>query len=277
MAATKFRHVLRESLGNIWRELRILCTKEPKPEKWVFLVGCYNSGTTLLAELLSQHPSISGLPTEGHFITDQFVKDYDVGLPRMWVGNERLFRLDENSSGPNVDRIKREWAMRLDLSKPILLEKSPPNSARTRWFQKNFENAHFIAIVRNGYAVAEGISRKGDPQHLGEDWPIEDSIKQWKRGNEILFDDAKHLKNYHQISYEELAKDPLNVLNGIANFLNVENFSSFDNEQSFQIHERETSVKDLNQVSIDRLSSEQITKISEIAGDMLKELGYPIL
>lgn len=277
MAATKLGQVIRESLGNIWREARIVCTKDPKPEKWVFLVGCYNSGTTLLSELLSRHPSISALPTEGHFITDQFVKDYDVGLPRMWVGNEKLFRLNELDAGPDAGRIKREWAMRLDLSKPVLLEKSPPNSARTRWLQKNFENAHFIAIVRNGYAVAEGISRKGDPKHLGYDWPIEDSIWQWRRGNEILFDDAKHLKHFHQIKYEDLASDPLLVLNEITRFLGIEDFPSFEPGKAFQIHEREEAVQDMNSDSISQLSQEQIAKINTIAGQMMKDFGYPLL
>jgi hypothetical protein len=277
MAASKLRQVIRESVGNIWREAKIACTKEPSPEKWVFLVGCYNSGTTLLSELLGKHPSISALPTEGHFITDQFPKDYEVGLPRMWVGNEKLFCLTESDEGPDPERIKREWAMRLDLSKPVLLEKSPPNSARTRWLQKNFENAYFISIVRNGYAVAEGISRKGDPQHLGRDWSIEESIWQWKRGNEILFNDAKYLKNYHQIKYEDLASDPYVILNGIAGFLGIESFDGFDQGQSFKIHEREDSVRDLNQVSIDRLTREQVDKVNDIAGEMLSELGYEVL
>ena len=30
-----------------------------EPERWLFVVGCYNSGTTLLLNLLAQHPSVS--------------------------------------------------------------------------------------------------------------------------------------------------------------------------------------------------------------------------
>ena len=161
-------------VGSTVRWGGLITEVENKADKtWVFLVGCYNSGTTLLAELLSQHPDISALSTEGHFITDQFVKDYDIGLPRMWVEREDLFRLTEADTGPDAIRIKKEWGMRLDLSKQVLLEKSPPNTAKVRWLQANFENAHFVAIVRNGYAVAEGITRKADPKHLINSWPIE--------------------------------------------------------------------------------------------------------
>ncbi len=277
MKGTRFRSVLRESLGSIWRECRIALTPVPKPEKWVFIVGCYNSGTTLLSELMSRHPDISGIPTEGHFITDQFVKDFDIGLPRMWVDREDMFRLTENDDGPDVLRLKKEWGMRLDLSKKVLLEKSPPNAARTRWFQKHFENAHFIGLVRNGYAVAEGISRKGDPKHIKDGWPIDRSARQWARSNEVLQDDAKHLKHFTWVKYEDLAADPKATLNRLAEFLGLPPFPEAAYSDSFKIHERNDSVRDLNKVSIDRLSPEQVRTVNQVAGDCLRHHGYDIL
>ncbi len=249
-------------------------TPVPKGKTWVFLVGCYNSGTTLLAELLGQHPSISALPTEGHFITDQFVKDYDIGLPRMWVEREDLFRLTEKDQGPNPIRVKKEWAMRLDLRKPVLLEKSPPNSAKTRWLQAHFENAHFVGIVRNGYAVAEGITRKADPQHLVDGWPIEKSAYQWKRSNEILQQDAEHLKRFMWVRYEDLAADTVGTLNKITDFISLQSFGSFEKDRSWTIHERDEKVRNMNQESIDRLSPAQIEQINRIAGDMIDAFGY---
>lgn len=274
MKGTRFKPVLRESLGNIWRELRIAVAPVPKPDKWVFIVGCYNSGTTLLAELMSRHPDISGMSTEGHFVTDQLVKDFDIGLPRMWVDREDLFRLTEEDDGPDVIRLKKEWAIRLDLSKPVLLEKSPPNSARTRWFQKHFENAHFIGLMRNGYAVAEGISRKGDPKHIQRGWPIERSAWQWARGNEVLEKDSEHLKHFTWIKYEDLVANPQDTLNKLTNFLGLAPFPDVVGSGSFKIHERNDSVKDLNDVSIKRLRPKQIAAVNDIAGACLDRHGY---
>lgn len=274
MKGTRFRPVLRESFGTIWRECKVALTPVPSPNKWVFVVGCYNSGTTLLAELLGRHPEISAIPTEGHFITDQFIKDYDIGLPRMWVDREDLFRLTEQDKGPDVIRIKKEWGMRLDLSKKVLVEKSPPNSARTRWLQANFENAHFIGIVRNGYAVAEGISRKGDPKHLDEGWPINRSARQWAKSNEILSEDAQHLNNFTWIKYEDLTESPGLTLNSIAKFLGLEPFSENSIESDFIIHERNEPVRNLNDLSIDRLTRDQIDIINDVAGSMLDHFGY---
>lgn len=277
MADSRFWAVCRESLSNIYREFKVTITPVPVGKKWLFLVGCYNSGTTLLAEMLSRHPQISALSTEGHFITDQFVKDYDVGLPRMWSKGEHLFRLTESDSGPNANRIKKEWAMRLDTSKSVFLEKSPPNSARTRWLQAHFSPAYFVAIVRNGYAVAEGISRKGDPQHLPEGWPIEDSIAQWKRNNELLLQDAPHLKHFMWLKYEDLVASPKSTIDQICHFIGLDEFPEQASAGAFSIHERKEEIRDLNAESIKRLSNEQITLINRDASDMLRHFGYPII
>lgn len=271
------RGVIRENLGNVLREIKIAVTPVPKPRGWLFLVGCYNSGTTLLAELLSGHPDISALPTEGHFITDQFVKDYDLGLPRMWAGREELFRLTEHDQGPDPVRIKKEWGMRLDRSKPILLEKSPPNTARVRWLQRHFAPASFVAIVRNGYAVAEGITRKADPRHLRDSWPIEQSALQWRRSNEVLEEDAPHLERLMWVRYEDLVADPSAELNRIAEFVGLAPFKSFDASATLSIHERNDMLKDFNAESIQRLSPDQIAKVNQVAGDMLERYGYPLI
>jgi hypothetical protein len=274
MKGTRFKPVLRESLGNVWREVRISVTPVPKPDKWVFIVGCYNSGTTLLAQLLGRHPDISGMPTEGHFVTDQFIKDFDIGLPRMWVDREDLFRLTEGDEGPDSTRLKKEWGMRLDLSKPVLLEKSPPNGARTRWLQKHFENAHFIGLVRNGYAVSEGITRKGDPQHIKGGWPIERSAHQWARSNEILQEDSEKLNHFIWIKYEDLVGDIRQTLGNITDFLGLPPFPDSIVNQEFSIHERNGSIKDLNEVSIDSLSKADIETIRSIAFSQLDKFKY---
>lgn len=274
MKGTRFRPILRECLGQLNREIRIALTPVPTGKTWVFLVGCYNSGTTLLAELLGQHPSISALPTEGHFITDQFVKDYDVGLPRMWVEREDLFRLTDDDEGPDPVRIKKEWGMRLDLDKPVLLEKSPSNSAKMRWLQKHFEAAHFIGIVRNGYAVAEGISRKAEPHHLAKGWPIEMSAWQWRRSNEVMQQDAEHLEKFMWVTYEDLCADTKGVLDKITGFISIPDFEVFESERFWSIHEREEKVRDMNAESIQRLRRDQIDRINQVAGDMLDTLGY---
>jgi hypothetical protein len=279
LAGARWPSVLRECAGLLKREFKLALTPLVAPQKWVFVVGCYNSGTELLTELLGSQKAIAALPHEGQFLTDQFMADYELGLPRMWAQREELFRLTEQDAGPDVVRLKKEWLMRLDRSRPIFLEKSPPNSARTRWLQHNFENAHFIAIVRNGYAVAEGIRRKAEPHHLKNGWPLELCARTWNRTNEVLLEDGKHLKKLLWVRYEDLVTDPKHELGRLLNFLELGGSSSaeFDPSREWEVHERREPLRDMNPENISRLTTEELRIVTTEAERMLVHFGYPIL
>jgi len=249
----------------------------PHPDKWVFIVGCYNSGTTLLRKVLGSHPLISALPTEGQYLTDQFPSDHEVGLSRMWVRREDLYRLNEDDIGPDATRIKREWGMRMDKSKPILLEHTPANAARTRWLQKNFDNAYFIGVVRNGYAVSEGIMRKAKPIHSKNGWSIEEAAYQWCRSNKILREDSRHLKHFIWCRYEDLTENPNKVIKNIFEFLEITGQGAMDLNKNWPVHERDQKIRNMNSESINRLSREQILKINGVAGEMLPEFCYDVI
>jgi hypothetical protein len=269
------RASVREMIGNLHREMRVQLTPVVAPQKWLFVVGCYNSGTELLMNLLGVHPAIAALPVEGQFLTRQFTPDYSLGLPRMWVLREDLFRLTEADRGPDVVRLKKDWLMRLDRRRSVFLEKSPPNAARTRWLQQNFENAHFLAIVRNGYAVAEGIRRKAEPRHLPEGWPLDLCARQWARSNEVLLEDAAHLRKVQWLRYEDFVRDPGTEVARILDFLELD--GAIELGRTWAIHEREEPIRDMNQDSIDRLTQEEKLIVTREAGDMLRHFGYDIL
>jgi len=277
MVGTRWKKVVRRCLGEMHRELKITFTPVPTGKRWVFIVGCYNSGTTLLSEILSTHPLISGLTTEGQFLTDQFPSDHILGLPRMWVRREDLYRLTEKDEGPDVARIKKEWGMRLDLSKTILLEKSPPNGARTRWLQKHFEDAHFIAIIRNPYAAIEGISRKADPQHLKDGWPLQDCARQWSRSNEVIEEDSHYLDRFMWTRYEDIVEKTTTELERILRFIGIEERWDFDSQKLFAVHERNEPIKNMNMQSLRRLSREDLEIINGIAGKHINHFGYEVI
>jgi len=271
--------LLRECLGELHREVKIALTPIVSPDKWVFIVGCYNSGTELLMHMLGSHPSVGSLPDEGQFLTDQFLADYELGLPRMWTMQEKLFRLTEHDDGPNARRLKKEWLMRLDRSRPVFLEKSPPNAARTRWLQQNFENAHFIAMVRNGYAVAEGIRRKAEPRHLPDGWPLALCARQWQRSYEVLLEDSRHIGKLIWVRYEDLTADPASEMKRITEFLGIQplaaNHRAFD--QTWTVHEKRDVIRDMNSDSISRLDSQEREIVTREAESMLLHFGYELL
>ncbi len=241
----------------------------PAPQKWVFIVGCYNSGTTLLHDLLGSHPQIGTMPSEGQFLTDQLPTPMSLGLPRLWALAPERFSMDEETAG-RVDllRLKKQWgACYNDPRRPVLLEKTPTNAARTRWLQRHFENAHFIGIIRNGYAVVEGIHRK-------EGHSLEQGSQQWQRSNDIMLRDFEHLTHKLMVRYEDLTDTPDATLRDILAFLGLEGGNFSVTGRAWSIHEQTSAIQNMNPRSLKSLTEEEYRLIEGIAGDMLHRLGY---
>lgn len=241
----------------------------PRPEKWVFLVGCYNSGTTLLHSLLASHPAIGSMPFEGQFHTDQLRLPQAEGLTRLWAIEPARFRLTEADGHEiDVDRIKRQWGAHYDdPERPVLLEKSPTNAARTRWLQRHFEDAHFIALVRNGYAVAEGIRRKAGH-------PVARGARQWAVSNEVMLDDLRRLDRAILVRYERLTTTPAAEIERLADFLAVDPAGFSPTDRVWRIFGRESRIRNMDARSLAALGRTDVADIEREAGAMLARLDY---
>jgi hypothetical protein len=241
----------------------------PRPQKWVFLVGCYNSGTTLLHDLLATHPMIGSMPDEGQFFTDQLPIPRELGLRRLWALQPELFWLDENGGRDvDIDRLLRQWgAMFNDSARPVLMEKTPTNAARTRWLQARFAPAYFVGIVRDGRAVAEGIRRK-----TGHD--LESAVRQWTRSNEIMLRDFDQLQHHRIVTYERLTAEPNAVISELLEFLELPRLGEELSNREWKIHEQRSAVVNMNARSLQALSRPELELIDREAGALLQRFGY---
>lgn len=254
---------------------------ELQPAKWVFIVGCYNSGTTLLNELLSRHPQISGLDDEGVMLTSYLPKPEDFGWHRMWA--KCYNKLTINGAGDHealAGKIKRQWSHFYPASaEAVLLEKSIANTTRIPFLQKHFKPAYFIHIVRNGYAVAEGLRRKSNPMKFDrtefeKGYPISLCAHQWRESIELVENQRDDITNLLEIKYEDFTTDTQQVLDRITSFLAIDNFQNSVAEKAFQIHEKKSTIKNMNPRSLKKLSEDDIQAIEDEAGDLLKKLNY---
>ncbi len=253
------------------RKLRL----SQKKYKWIFIVGCYNSGTTLLARILEQHPQIAGLPSEGQFLTDQLVTPVAEGFPRLWVEKEEIFRFDSNEKRDIVQKIKEDWQG--NITKPsaeFILEKSPPNTGRMLWLQENFPNSFFIHIVRNGYAVALGIEKKVTDIFGYKKDLLQRAASQWNRSAEIVLEDAKNIDNFLEISYEDLTDISKITVNRITDFLHISPFKKNILNSKYKIHEQNRKIQNLNPERLKNMTIKQKKVIESEADSLLKYYGY---
>jgi Sulfotransferase family len=85
--------------------------------------------------------------------------------------------------------------------KPILLEKSPPNLIRTRFFAALFPGSLFVMIVRHPVAVAYA-TRKWNRA------PLAKHLRHWLRAHRLLADDLPYLDHVIVVRYEEFVLEP---------------------------------------------------------------------
>lgn len=250
-------------------KLKYYISPVPQPEKWVFIAGCSNSGTSLLHAILSAHPLIGTLPDEGQFCTNQLPLNRNLGLKRLWaVPPEKLYLNEKGDPQIDLIKLKRQWAARFnDTRRPVLLEKSPPNTVRLRWLQANFPGARFIGIHRNGYAVAEGIRRKAGHS-------VDIGAEQWSNANKILLEDLPKMQHHMLISYESLTENTEESIQKICQFIGIPMLDKKALIHAFSIHGKARAIGNMNSHSFKNLSEEDLLLVESKAGSMLQQLNY---
>jgi hypothetical protein len=275
-----------------------------KPDRWIFITGCNNSGTTLIDYLLGLHPDVDPIKSEIHqFRIPRIVTTY----PRNYI-----FPSPMVVRRPDGKRLNRVWTENLPLFREPIVEvpiirfalkqsrktfdgiytmgKSPQMMVKMPWMQKRLPDSRFIIIIRNGYCVAEGIRRRFnrylDPK-LQHTWTEEDPMtvaraaRHWNKAHEVMLNDTKDLRDYAVIRYEDLCRDPADMLRRLVEFFDL---PPFDYEEVlakpipiFKGYRREAKIRNMNGESFKNLSEEDIAGITREAEPMLKRFGYPIL
>lgn len=256
--------------------------KELKPDKWVFIIGSYNSGTTLLASILREHSDIGGLPTEGVYLSDSLPYPEKFGWPRMWSKCiKKILISDDDANSRLAIRIKKQWSLWFPKNKKVLIEKSIANSVRLRFLQKYFQPAYFIYIVRNGYAVSAGIRKKANlkrwnNQYKDSAYPIELCAQQWRMTDQLVEKERDVIQNIIFVKYEDLTNDPVNEIGKILAFLELDELDSDLINGDWSVHEYTKKISNMNKGNFKLLSASDISKVKSIASDVLNKYEYTI-
>lgn len=262
-------------------------------KNWVFIAGMNNSGTTMIDRYMGQHPEINSMSIEGktsffmswrtwkeRLFWNRYIKIPKLGRPKTKLTRIFTDDVDRSRYPPLLPvlgffLLKYDWMKhRLSRNGKYMLEKSPPNTVRIPWLLERFPSSRFIIIIRNGYAVTEGINRRA-PIVPDRDFSVENGSRHWNKANKIMYQDLDELveagkmskDDYIVIRYEDFCGDPLRELRRVESMLGLEPAEYVDLEK----------INDRNEIQIARLTREDLNTISSEASEMLEKLGYNIL
>ena len=121
-------------------------------KSFIFLAGHHRSGTSLLHEIIRKHPLVSGFSKtgvpedEGQHLQSVFEPAQKYGGPGKYIFNKNSY-MDENHDlaiEMSAKAIMEQWEQHYDFECPNYIEKSPPNSIRTRFA---IERKFFIDVM----------------------------------------------------------------------------------------------------------------------------------
>lgn len=264
-----------------FRRMALPFITELRPDRWIFIIGCYNSGTSLLKSVLAQHEEISVLPGRGGIYAEELERAETYGWTRMWHKCFEELRMEPGPDALEIARsIQRKWALVLGGDASNVLEKSIVDGVRMPFLNAYFQPAYFIYIVRNGYAVAEGIQRKANPgfwsnqTYPDDQYPIDLCAAQWRETDRVVEMDCADLDHFLCITYEELTESPVQVTRRVTDFLGLSPIDSESISRTWNVHGVRSEIRNMNHKSFDRLSEGDLDRIESIAGEVLQKYHY---
>ena len=175
-----------------------------KKHEYLFILSPPYCGSTLICQILATSNNLS--------INNNINTMEGQRLPKAKnIMFNKHNRWEEKDIIPWED-IKLIWKKYWDLSKPILLEKSPPNIMRVNELRKVFKPVSFICTVRNPYAQCEGIIRRNNSTVEYAAKLVIKCLRHQRRNIEKE-------KNILFFSYEELCNNPEKIKNNIISFI----------------------------------------------------------
>jgi hypothetical protein len=251
----------------------------------LFVICGTNSGTTFLRDALATSKNTWNLKREGQH-TFGFAGPSGIGSKayKLWATEEWK---DTFTDPKNYDweKIKTAWyfqAYSKNSQATVFIEKSPPFLLIVEQLVKEFENARFLFMVRNPYAVVEGVNRT--TWFKVKDYiPQEDFLTFAARQviNCLKFQ-KQNLENWGDrgvfFTYEQMCEEPEKVQESIKNL--VPEIDDLVLQQKLKVKKYDEELRNMNDQQIERLTDKNIDQINEIFSpneDILKYFNYPLL
>ena len=282
----------------------------------VFIVGMNRSGTTLLRMMLDAHPQLTippethfvpdlikavredGSTPESALEAMKSAREWgDFGFSDEEMLT-RLRALPKLKPGAAVRTFYEAYMQQQ--GKPRWGEKTPTYVQKMKLIQRALPEARFVHVIRDGRDVALSVLDR-----TVRDLTAADVGRRWKKKITKAREDAPSLEHYTEIRYEDLILETEPVLRRVAEFCDLPwddamlsyhersadrlkemaralpadgRAKELSVERRMKTHEMTTKPPSADRVARWRtqMTNEQRAEFEAEAGDLLKQLGYPV-
>ncbi len=265
----------------------------------IFLVGMPRSGTKLLRDLLNNHSMIGIAPNESHFIPEfhsrletygpldqkanfqKFYHDFSQ-TPFFRVVNGNDFVNTESLSKAASERgfagFVEEFYRSFSRSKGKFIwgDKTPFYLLHLRLCKSLFPDARFIHIIRDVRDYSMSLNKTWHKSLIRSAQRWADAVRKCRKDGSMLGEEI-----YREVRYEQLVDNPAIVLRELCGFLSV----PFEENMVVLQKPVEYGGDARNRMDIvgsnygkwrTALSPQDIRRIEEVCGALLKDLGYDV-
>jgi len=254
-------------------------------EKHLFIISPNNSGSTFLRELLATSKATWNLEREGqHSPGFKGPSTRSLGNGLIWGSNESTLHRLTDKRQYNWKITRKAWYFRsYSQSKTanIFATSSPPFLLNVDMLEHNFHNPRFLFMVRNPYAVIEGICRREARLQIPDGQDIRQLAARhiavcmrYQRDNVERFSEQSIF-----FTYEEMCGSAEIVMEKIEQLLPEIHDLNISRKISVKWMYNEP-IRDMNAQQIARLSPDDISVISDVLrtySDVMDYFGYEIL
>lgn len=251
----------------------------PLRDRMVFLVGARRSGTNWLFRLLTTHPNVVGITTETYL--------FALGLAPLrerfhhgasGVGKTATVYLDREdmlrSFRELADRAFAAATDRPSAAAQRIVEHTPAHAQHLNLIGAVYPDAWVIHIIRDGRDAVASLTR----QAFGPD-SVAAAAHEW---SDSIRRARQHAPpRYREVRYETLLADPLGCMRELFEWLAVpwtDGLEPAIREEArapYNVHSSNPAIAEGKWRSA--LTSQDAAAFDAVAGDLLRELGYPPL
>jgi hypothetical protein len=252
----------------------------------LFIICANNSGTTFLRNALATSRHTWNLQREGQH-TYGFAGPSSIGLKahKRWASDEKWISLFTDAREYDWDVTKRAWyfqSFSRSETAEIFVEKSPPFLLIVDQLVENFKDARFLFMVRNPYAVVEGLLRKSAQSNWYRETASSDLFKiAASHVVNCLRFQRKNIETWKTrgvfFTYEQMCENPETVENQIRKL--VPKLDDLNLRQRIKVREYNEDLRNMNEQQITRLTTDDLGRVNEIfvpQRDLIESFGYSL-